>query len=86
MGRWNQLRRDTASLEERPLRVFGLLKSGISRAELARRLGVRPVALCTHVSGCLGYARVLPRHRPRIEWCCPSRELLTIPQMGYYPG
>lgn len=46
MGRWNQLHRDTASLEERRLQALGLLQRGLSQAEVARRLAVSPVAVC----------------------------------------
>jgi transposase len=45
MGRWKQLHRDTASLEERRLRAFDLLSSGYSQAKVARELGVTPVAV-----------------------------------------
>ena len=45
MARWDQQRRDTASLEERRLQAVGLLHSGVSQAEVARRLAVSPVAV-----------------------------------------
>ena len=46
MGRWAQLHRDAASLEERRLNGLTLLERGLSQAEVARRLGVTPVAVC----------------------------------------
>jgi transposase len=46
MGRWVQRRRDAATLEERRRTGFQLLRSGLSQAEVARRLGVTPVAVC----------------------------------------
>ena len=46
MGRWAQRRRDAATLEERRLKGLALLRSGLSQAEVARRLGVTPVAVC----------------------------------------
>lgn len=46
MGRWALRRRDTATLEERRLNGLALLRSGLSQAEVARRLGVTPVAVC----------------------------------------
>ena len=45
MGRWALRHRDTASLEERRLNGLALLRSGHSQAEVARRLGVTPVAV-----------------------------------------
>jgi transposase len=45
MGRWAQRHRDTATLEERRLNGLTLLRTGISQAEVARRLGVTPVAV-----------------------------------------
>lgn len=46
MGRWAQRHRDAASLEERRLSGLELLRSGLSQAEVARQLGVTPVAVC----------------------------------------
>ncbi len=46
MGRWALRRRDTATLEERRLNGLALLRSGLSQAEVARHLGVTPVAVC----------------------------------------
>jgi transposase len=46
MGRWAQRHRDAATLEERRRAGFTLLRSGLSQAEAARRLGVSPVAVC----------------------------------------
>ena len=46
MGRWAQRHRDAATLEERRLNGLALLRSGHSQAEVARRLGVTPVAVC----------------------------------------
>jgi hypothetical protein len=40
MGRWTQRRRDAATLEERRLKGLTLLRSGLSQAEVARRLGL----------------------------------------------
>ncbi len=45
MGRWALRHRDTATLEERRLNGLALLHSGLSQAEVARRLGVTPVAV-----------------------------------------
>ena len=45
MARWDQRHRDTATLEERRLKAVSLLRSGISQAEVARRLAVSPVAV-----------------------------------------
>jgi transposase len=45
MGRWAQRHRDTATLEERRLNGLSLLRTGISQAEVARRLCVTPVAV-----------------------------------------
>ena len=44
MGRWALRHPDTATLEERRLNGLTLLHSGLSQAEVARRLGVAPVA------------------------------------------
>lgn len=46
MGRWALRHRDAATLEERRLNGIALLRSGLSQAEVARRLGVTPVAVC----------------------------------------
>ncbi len=46
MGRWAQRHRDAATLEERRRTGLVLLRSGHSQAEVARRLGVTPVAVC----------------------------------------
>lgn len=46
MGRWTQRHRDPAILEERRLCGLKLLSSGLSQAEVARQLGVTPVAVC----------------------------------------
>ena len=46
MGRWAQRHRDAATLEERRLTGLRLLRSGLSQTEVARRLGVTPVAVC----------------------------------------
>jgi transposase len=46
MGQWVQRHRDAATLEERRLSGLKLLRSGFSQAEVARRLGVTPVAVC----------------------------------------
>ncbi len=45
MGRWAQRHRDTATLEERRLQAFHLLRDGLPQAEVARRLAVSPVAV-----------------------------------------
>jgi transposase len=45
MGRWAQRHRDTATLEERRFNGLALLRSGVVQAEVARRLGVTPVAV-----------------------------------------
>ena len=45
MGRWAQQHRDTATLEERRLRGYDLLRRGASQAEVAHRLGVTPQAV-----------------------------------------
>ena len=45
MGTWTQRRRDAATLEERRLKGLALLRSGLSQAEVVRRLGVTPVAV-----------------------------------------
>ncbi len=45
MARWDQQHRDTATLEERRLKAIGLLRSGVSQAEVARRFAVSPVAV-----------------------------------------
>ncbi|MDG6970720.1 MAG: helix-turn-helix domain-containing protein [Nitrososphaerota archaeon] len=45
MARWAQRHNDTATLEERRLSGLRFLRSGFSRAEVARRLGVSPVAV-----------------------------------------
>ena len=45
IGRWALPHRDTATLEERRLNGLALLHSGLSQAEVARRLGVTPVAV-----------------------------------------
>ncbi len=46
MGRWALRHRDAATLEERRHTGLALLRSGLSQAEVARRLGVTPVAVC----------------------------------------
>jgi transposase len=46
MGQWAQRHRDAATLEERRLVGLRLLGSGLSQAEVARRLGVTRVAVC----------------------------------------
>ncbi len=45
MGRWAQRHRPAATLQERRLNGLTLLRTGISQAEVARRLGVTPVAV-----------------------------------------
>lgn len=65
MGRWAQRHRDADSLEERRLTGLALLQSGLSQAEVARRLGVTPVAVC-HWKNALdrggpGALRAIPR-------------------------
>ena len=44
--RWTLPHHDTAPLEERRLRGLGLLSDGRSQAEVARRIGVTPPAVC----------------------------------------
>ncbi|MGP8075211.1 MAG: helix-turn-helix domain-containing protein [Thermoplasmata archaeon] len=46
MGRWAQPHRDTAALEANRLKGFSLLAEGYSQADVARRLGVTPAAVC----------------------------------------
>jgi transposase len=65
MGRWAQRHRDTATLEERRLNGLALLRSGVSQAEVARRLGVTPVAVfhwkCAAEEGGARALRAIPR-------------------------
>ncbi|MGI0129349.1 MAG: winged helix-turn-helix domain-containing protein [Thermoplasmata archaeon] len=83
MGRWNQLHRDTASLEERRLRAFGLLNSGLSQAEVARQLGVTPVAVCKWKmaleEGGQNALRAIPR--PGRPTLVPRETLATLPEL-----
>jgi len=65
MGQWALRHRDAATLEERRLNGIALLRSGFSQAEVARRLGVTPVAVCQWEnaldSGGRDALRALPR-------------------------
>lgn len=46
MGRWVLLHRDAVALESNRMQAFNLLVAGHSQAEVARRLGVTPAAVC----------------------------------------
>ncbi len=83
MGRWAQRHRDTATLEERRLNAFALLQSGVSQAEVARRLGVTPVAVCLWKKALEDRGpsalRAVPRSgRPTLV---PRERLATLPDL-----
>lgn len=83
MGRWAQQHRDTASLEERRLNGLALLRSGVSQADVARRLGVTPVAVCQWKKAAEergpSALRAMPRSgRPPFV---PREELATLPDL-----
>ena len=83
MGRWSQLHRDTATLEERRLKALGLLGSGLSQSEVARRLGVTPTAVCQWKSaverGGEKALQAIPRSgRPTLV---PRATLATLPDL-----
>jgi len=65
MGRWALRHRDAATLEERRLNGIALLRSGLSQAEVARRLGVTPVAVCQWKNALEGGGREALRALPR---------------------
>jgi transposase len=65
MGRWALRRRDAATLEERRMNGIALLRSGLSQAEVARRLGVTPVAVCHWKNAAEGGGREALRALPR---------------------
>ena len=65
MGRWAQRHRDAATLEERRWTGLALLRSGLSQAEVARRLGVTPVAVCHWKSAVDDGGRAALRAIPR---------------------
>lgn len=83
MARWAQRHRDAATLEERRLSGLNLLRSGASQAEVARRLGVSPVAVCRWKKradrGGPGALRAVPRpgRPPRI----PRERQATLPSI-----
>lgn len=83
MARWAQRHRDAATLEERRLSGLSLLHSGVSQAEVARRLGVSPVAVCRWKKrvdrGGPGALRAVPRpgRPPRI----PRDRQATLPSI-----
>ena len=83
MGRWNQLHRDTASLEERRLRANGLIESGLTQSEVARRLGVSPVAVHKWMKaideGGPSALRAIPR--PGRPTLVPRETLATLPSL-----
>ena len=83
MGRWAQRHRDTASLEERRLNGLALLQSGFTQAEVARRLGVTPVAVCLWKKAAeengISALRAVPRSgRPTLV---PHDRLATLPDL-----
>jgi transposase len=83
MGRWAQRHRDTASLEERRLNGLALLRSGVSQAEVARRLGVTPVAAlhwkeAAEVGGSSAFRAVPRSGRPTLV---PREKLATLPDL-----
>jgi transposase len=83
MGRWAQRHRDTASLEERRLNALALLRSGLSQAEVARRLGVTPAAvslwkLAIDDNGASALRAVPRSGRPSLV---PRDRLATLPDL-----
>ncbi len=83
MARWDQQHRDTASLEERRLKAVGLLRSGVSQSEVARRLAVSPVAVHkwkrTLEEGGTDALRAVPR--PGRPTNVPREQLATLPKI-----
>ncbi len=83
MGRWAQRHRDTESLEERRLNGLALLRSGLSQAEVARRLVVTPAAvslwkIATDQNG-MAALRAVPRSgRPTLV---PRDRLAALPDL-----
>ncbi|MGI0128634.1 MAG: winged helix-turn-helix domain-containing protein [Thermoplasmata archaeon] len=83
MGRWTLRHRDAPTLEERRLTGLKLLQSGLSQAEVARRLGVTPVAVCRWKTksdrGGSEALRAIPRpgRPPRI----PRQKQATLPSI-----
>jgi transposase len=83
MGRWAQRHRDTATLEERRLQALALLETGLTQAEVARRLAVSPVAVCkwrrAAEEGGPQALRAVPRSgRPPFV---PAATMATLPEI-----
>ncbi len=83
MGRWAQRHRDTDSLEERRLNALTLLRSGLSQAKVARRLGVTPAAvslwkIATDQNGTAALRAVPRSGRPTLV---PRDRLAALPDL-----
>ena len=83
MGRWAQRQRDAASLEERRLNGLKLLRSGLSQPEVARRLGVTPVAVCRWKKKVEdgGPEALRAKHRPGRPPRIPRERQATLPSI-----
>jgi transposase len=83
MPGWTQQHRDTSTLEERRLKGLNLLLEGRSQAEVARLLGVTPVAVCYWKraidEGGPNALRAAPR--PGRPTHVPREQLATLPDL-----